>query len=59
MDDKPIIRHCRNCKYFIFHRYVNSGECDVTYKYLLDWEQGIKAKFCKYFKVKEEENKEV
>ena len=54
MDDKPIIRHCRNCKYFDHYTFTDGGVCKVKYQYALAEVQRIKAIFCKYYKVKEE-----
>lgn len=53
MNDKPIIRHCRNCKYAELH---TTGEvfCDVKYNLHLEGFQRADAIFCKYYKQKEQ-----
>lgn len=52
MDDKPIIRHCFNCRYCI--RSVGLNKCDVYYDYIHS--PRSKAIFCKYYKQKELES---
>ena len=53
MNDKPIIRHCRNCKYAKLH---TTGEvfCDVKYNLHLEGFQRSDAIFCRYYKQKEQ-----
>lgn len=49
-NDKPIIRHCKNCKYCgpaSFH----DGYCTVKYKWIGNGR--AKARFCKYYKAEE------
>lgn len=50
--DKPIIRHCMNCKYHIFNENVY---CYVRYKYVKL--QRLAACLCKFYKQKDCENK--
>lgn len=49
MGDKPIIKHCRNCKY---HKSASKFDiwCDVKYK----WRENgrISALFCRFYKMK-------
>lgn len=49
MSDKPIIRHCRNCKYSKLDR---SGAifCDVRYEYYSTKKQRKTARFCRHYK---------
>lgn len=54
MENKPIIRHCRNCKWCQKYPLCDSIECNVTYKRI--WYQRITAIFCKYYKKKEDNN---
>lgn len=54
MSDKPIIRHCRNCKFANLNKFTDSIVCDVKYKYYLQESQRVTAIFCKYYKQKEE-----
>lgn len=53
MEDKPIIRHCLNCKYCEVNE-CNSAECKVFYKYVFFMR--IKALFCRFYKKKDNEN---
>lgn len=46
---KPLIRHCKNCKW---HCNAYSFNCDVTYKYIPYYKEAKMAKRCKYFEVK-------
>lgn len=56
MSDKPIIRHCKNCKYFE-ESLFGDGECNVKYQYIFSEVQRIKALCCGYYKQKgSEEN---
>ena len=57
MDGKPIIRHCKNCKYYKprYGFFTGAGDCDVKYDYLPESSQRITAIFCKYYKQKESE----
>ena len=48
MEDKPIIRHCKNCRWCRVALY--DGHCEVKYKYIDNGR--IKALFCKYYKKK-------
>ncbi len=54
MSEKPIIRHCRNCKWCKEYLLCDSINCTVTYKTI--WHQRIKALFCRFYKVKENEH---
>lgn len=49
MSDKPMIRHCYNCKWCI--RFAGIERCDVKYEYI--HEPRMKARFCRYYKQKE------
>lgn len=49
MSDKPIIRHCRNCKWSKLF-LVSDIHCTVTYKNITyNSEQRRKALFCRYY----------
>ena len=49
MSEKPIIRHCRNCKYQ--RESLCDGYCEVKYRFI---EYGrSKALFCRFYKEKE------
>ena len=53
MNEKPIIRHWRNCKW---HRgSLGIEECEVKYDYIHDGR--IKALFCRYYKQKDSQTK--
>lgn len=53
MNEKPIIRHCRNCEWAKIN-FANSVTCEVTYKYFSsNGEQRRKALFCRYYKQKD------
>lgn len=52
MNDKPIIRHCRNCKWSKV-RSINSY-CTVKYDVIIL--ERIKALFCRYYKQKEHQD---
>lgn len=56
MNDKPIIRHCRNCKYAEL-RTTGAIFCDVKYNLHEEGFQRTDAIFCRYYKQKEEEQK--
>ena len=48
-NEKPIIRHCKNCEYH--ERHFCCDYCDVKYQYI---ELGRpKALFCRFYKKKE------
>ena len=49
-NDKPIIRHCMNCKYFITSGY-RTYDCDVRYREVLY--KRFRALICRYYKQKE------
>lgn len=51
MQNKPIIRHCKNCEYCdnFGGEYGGSG-CLITYKF--NFSQRLKALFCRYYKAK-------
>ena len=54
MDKKPIIRHCKNCKYSTGYYHVTDIlYCSVKYDMKLNGEQRICALLCKYYKQKE------
>lgn len=48
--EKPIIRHCRNCKWSIKYACC-SPECTVKYEFCFN--PRLKALFCRYYKQKE------
>lgn len=53
MDEKPIIRHCRNCEWGCYRNGpYGSIDCEVKYKTVYDFEQRITALFCKHYKRK-------
>ena len=54
MSDKPMIRHCKNCKWL-----TSMDFCAVKYKYKLDEFQRISALLCKYYKERKLEKWEV
>lgn len=52
--NKPIIRHCKNCKWAVkWHGHCDSVYCDIKYKLYLDWQQRIAALLCKYYSQKD------
>lgn len=53
MEDKPIIRHCRNCKYYC-DRAFKLYDCDVKYVDVLL--PRLTALFCRFYKKKENDN---
>lgn len=55
MNDKPIIRHCKNCKWCGDAAFYN-GYCDVKYKYIKNGRKS--ALLCRYFKPKGSEEDE-
>lgn len=55
MSEKPIIRHCYNCKWC--KRWAGIDECDVRYDYI--HEPRTKALFCRYYKRKGSEENEI
>lgn len=54
MNDKPMIKHCRNCKWLTEMDY-----CQVRYTYKLDECQRISALLCKYYTERELEKWEI
>lgn len=48
MEDKPIIRHCQNCK------YCDGFNCTVKYQIIVM--DRLKALLCRYYKAKEKNN---
>ena len=58
MDNKPIIRHCRNCKWSNTQKSCTglSIYCEVRYSEVFDDFQRATALFCRHYKkrVKEE-----
>lgn len=59
--NKPMIRHCKNCKYAkdkIIHHILDVDEhyleCQVLYKHISC--PRLKALCCKYYAQKEDEN---
>lgn len=50
---KPIIRHCRNCKYCTSNVSVGNVYCDVKYKVYSHKVQRIVAMFCRFYKTEE------
>lgn len=56
MADKPIIRHCRNCQWYIGPYLPGlTGDCDVKYEQCFNPRR--KALFCRFYKKKEKEVK--
>lgn len=54
MDEKPIIRHCRNCEWCCYRNGLRGAiDCEVKYKTVHDFEQRITALFCRHYKQKE------
>lgn len=49
MCEKPIIRHCRNCKWSKPCFMLSAVRCEVKYKSVYDDTGRITATFCKYF----------
>ena len=51
---KPIIRHCKNCRYsnFVLNGYNHEKSiwCDVKYIYVINDFQRVKALFCPHYK---------
>lgn len=47
---KPIIKHCRNCKYSKPCFEVDAIRCDIKYKSIFDDSGRLTAIFCRYFK---------
>lgn len=48
MNEKPIIRHCRNCEYY--ETGFRIFDCTVRYKDV--YCERMRALFCKYYKQK-------
>lgn len=48
MCDKPIIRHCKNCKYY--QDDIHNYECTIRYVFIYNYK--LRALFCKYYKEK-------
>lgn len=60
MDEKPIIRHCKNCKYSTgYHHITDSLYCSVKYNLKMNEGQRICALLCKYYKQKEGDSDEM
>ena len=56
MENKPIIRHCRNCKWGCV-TYDKSVECSIKYERILfNSDQRLTALFCRFYKKKENDN---
>jgi hypothetical protein len=53
MEDKPIIRHCLNCKW-CDKAPISEGYCTVKYRFF-DFGR-LKALFCRFYKKKDNEN---
>ena len=53
--DKPIIRHCKNCKWGIKRGYgdLSNIECSVRYRDYYNSEQRIRALLCRHYCKKE------
>lgn len=51
---KPLIRHCRNCKWY---GYNGLYTCHVTYKNIPYYNYEKQAKRCKYYESKERDDK--
>jgi hypothetical protein len=43
--DKPMIRHCANCKFYKDN--IHGYECTVKYQYVYHYR--LKALFCRFF----------
>ena len=56
MNDKPIIRHCQNCKWCTDAAFYD-GYCNVKYKYIQNARKS--ALLCRYFKPKGSEEDEI
>lgn len=52
LNEKPLIRHCRNCEWCKEFWLSSDIECKVTYKTIFN--QRTKALLCKYYKQKGE-----
>lgn len=53
MNDKPIIRHCRNCKYATLKQHqlrYDTIYCGVRYEFYAREEQRKAAIFCRHYK---------
>ena len=46
---KPIIRHCKNCKWVCLDVFTDSVTCSVKYKHILSEEQRTSALLCRYY----------
>ena len=55
-NDKPIIRHCKNCEWCKEYKWLSHIDCTVTYKTV--WKTRLKALFCRYYKEKERKDAE-
>ena len=53
MNEKPIIRHCRNCKWCTEYPDSRIIECQVKYKNIWKQEQRREALFCRHYKQKD------
>lgn len=51
MEDKPIIKHCYNCKYCIATREYGLY-CSVKFKSITFKRARIRALFCRFFRKK-------
>ena len=57
MNNKPMIRHCKNCEYSTFGNELltDSIYCKVKYILKLNSEQRVSALLCRYYKRKDDE----
>lgn len=51
-NEKPIIRHCKNCEWCKTYWGCSGIDCKITYKTIFN--QRIKALLCRYYKQKSE-----
>jgi acetyl-CoA carboxylase beta subunit len=57
MNDKPLIRHCKNCEYSTFGNELSTNVvyCKVKYILKFSYEQRVSALLCRYYKRKDDE----
>lgn len=53
---KPMIRHCRNCKWGECKQYDTGVYCMVKYKRIAECNQRIEAMMCWHYKKNEPKN---
>lgn len=54
INDKPIIRHCRNCQYARHKDFAGGIECMVRYITMYEKQQRRKALRCRYYNQRKE-----